>query len=172
MEGEVKKSGENLLYFNLRRSFNGLTIKCKACPAVENMFRELSNDEALDLREYGTAWVPVGHPIQIYNFTQHNTTRPVSYTLSDIHGPPLQSVRPGLDLVNLSFLRMVGISEGDGITFTLKGVFELEELKRIYDGIIEAAPKFYNDMLKPVDMHIMVSTQVLPISHEQARMER
>lgn len=71
------------------------------------------------------------------------------------------SDRPSHPSVNLSFLRLVGASEGAGITFGLKGVQSLEALRETKDKVGAGFRSFYNRYLLPIDLTAIVSTREL-----------
>ena len=65
--------------------------------------------------------------------------------------------------INLSFLRLVGISEGAGVTFAVRGVHTYEALTQMRESLGEAYKRFYRTYMKPICMSITVSTSETPI---------
>jgi hypothetical protein len=59
----------------------------------------------------------------------------------------------------MSFLRLAGTSEGNGVTFGVKGVYSLESLRNLRDKISASARQLYIEYLRPVDLTVTVSTQ-------------
>lgn len=76
-------------------------------------------------------------------------------------GMPISSY--GGPIVNLSFIRLVGASEGAGITFGVKGVHSLESLRDTKERIGAAFRSFYTRYLMPVDLTAIVSTRELQL---------
>jgi hypothetical protein len=66
------------------------------------------------------------------------------------------------ETLNLSFLRLVGISRSEGVTFGVRGVFTPEQVDRLALQIEAATKKFYQTFLKPYKLVITVMTQAIP----------
>lgn len=60
---------------------------------------------------------------------------------------------------NLSFLRLVGISEGAGVSFVVRGVYSDQQVKDIHAVLLDGVRRFWTAYLKPMNMCIQVSTQ-------------
>lgn len=168
---EIIKRGETNLTISLYRSAAGLTVSVKAHPVIETLMRGLGNGEQVDTRLSGPYWRPVhsdGPLLRVYNIG--NDTFPVfmldgggSCSMTRV-GMPLLEPRTAPDgrmqnSVNLSFLRLVGISEGTGVVFNVRGVHTYEALTKMKDQLGEAYKQFYRMYMKPVQMDIVVSTQ-------------
>lgn len=163
----VQKRDETCIQVNLRRSAIGLMVNVKALPRVEDFVRSLGSGETVDVRTLGRHWVPNKEQVlAVYAMA----TNPGSLTTDsglrfriDRPGWPLSeydanSLTAG-EVINLSFLRLAGISEGDGVTFGVKGVFTMEALNRLRDGIGDASRRFYISYMKPINLTVMVCTQ-------------
>lgn len=61
--------------------------------------------------------------------------------------------------INLSFLRLVGISKG-GVSFRLKGVYSKKQLDSLQSQYANAFDLLYSDFIKPENRAVIVSTQV------------
>ena len=174
---EVIKRGETSLTMTLIRSSSGLTVAVKAHPSVEAFIRGLGDGQTVDVKAAGPYWRPVsreGRPLMVY--TQTQTVEPVVLNSGDFaninrcgqpmienqsndgSGLTLSISGRGRQLVNLSFLRLVGISEGPGITFAVRGVHTYEAVNRMRELIGEAYKQFYRVYMKPIKMDIVVST--------------
>lgn len=167
---EIVKRGETSLTVSLVRSAGGLTVSVKAHPAVEAFMRGLGSGEHLDVRAAGPYWRTVNRdasPLQVYALTED--VPPVrldgggAAVIARV-GQPLLDLTARLDgrsefVVNLSFLRLVGISEGAGVTFAVRGVHTYEALAKMKDMLGEGYKRFYRQYMKPLKMDIVVSTQ-------------
>lgn len=171
---EVIKRGETSLNVTLVRSAGGLTVYVKAHPAIEAFVRGLGAGDVSDVRASGPYWRPAGtegKPLMIYTMTEQvpnvilDDGSPVTISRP---GQPLLGNNPdegrigqgnGRQMVNLSFLRLVGISEGAGLIFNVRGVHTYEAVNRMREYIGEGYRKFYKQYMKPVKMDIVVSTQ-------------
>lgn len=158
--GQIVKGGETILTLELGRSKlnEGLLLKVKAAPQIEAFMRSLGGGDSFNTILGGRYWEPIGTtPLRVYNAI-HNLPPSTIYTLTQ-HGRPLI---PDLktDQVNLSFLRLVGISEPEGISFVVKGVYSKDLIYRIYTKVTEATTELYKQFLKPVNhTAILISEQ-------------
>ena len=180
---EVIKRGETSLTMTLHRSAGGLTLMVKAHPQIETFMRGLGTGEQIDVKACGPVWRPISkrddsgaplnpRPLMIYN--QTIPVEPITIATGDVANinrpgqmiiePYNDGISPGRkQLVNLSFLRIVGISEGAGVAFTVRGVHTYEAVNRMREQIGEAYKVFYRTYMKPIRMDIVVSTQEVPI---------
>lgn len=169
-EATVIKSGEVCIQVQLSRGVradktSGLTVSVQALPRVEDFIRSLGTGETTDVRTIGRHWSPIekeGH-LLVYNLNTNIGIQSQSYSPYRIDRPgwPILEAAHGgqpMHLANLSFLRLVGISEGPGVSFGVKGVFTLEHLRQMRDLVMEASRQFYISYLKPVQL----SYQVIP----------
>lgn len=167
---EVIKRGETSLTVSLVRSISGLTIAVKTHPAVEAFIRGLGSGESTDVKAGGPYWRLISReapPLRIYTVTE--SVNPIVLDNGEqvtIGRPGYPIIEAGTDssgrtrqIINLSFLRLVGISEGAGITFVLRGVHTYEAVAAMKEKIGEGYKRFYLTYMKPLKMDIVVSTQ-------------
>lgn len=64
--------------------------------------------------------------------------------------------------LNLSFLRLVGISDQNGVSFNVSGVYQRESIIRLGERIEQASNRFYREFLKPYRLMVTVSTMPIP----------
>lgn len=170
---KVVKSGEIVTQVTLHRSMRGLTVSVKAHEAVEEFAKALGDGESQDIKIYGRHWHPVGDSIlRIYNHDP-KLARIEALTVEGWNGGKENLVarydRPGNPLfdehgyLNISFLRLVGVSSGPGVTFGVSGIYTLENLRVIRDKISAACRKFYVHYMRPVDLSVTISTQELQL---------
>lgn len=179
-ETTIVKRGETVLQFTLSRHQIGLAMRVKAHPLIEDFIRSMSGPEVstLDVKASGRHWHPLmfdskevdGKLVKVpkvltaYRFTS-TPAKEQGFTL-DYLGSPL-IINPAEDgprtpLVNLSWLRLVGISEGLGITFGVKGVQSYDAMVIMKDQIAEGMKVFYTKYLKPADLTVTIATQEAP----------
>jgi len=155
---------ENVIAVALKRNSAGLSINVKTHPRVERFFAGLVDGaEPTDVALYNRFWVPENQNLRIYTLpndkaiTGEIVTARGSYRL-DQPGAPL-SIKGGLGpTVNLSFLRLVGTSEENGVTFYIRGVYRDEGVEEARRGIEAASQAFYTSFLKPISVTVIVST--------------
>lgn len=167
MEASVVKGGELCLMVNLSRGREGLLLNVKTSPLVEKFMQDLGNGTKDPLAKFERGfWAPnKSDELYIYNAGRD--------TLTQIANPDLQRYRLdrigdrldlssefGPGIINLSFLRIVGVSEADGVTLNIKGsVMSLDGLRDLKNKIGAAARALYVDFIRPVDLSVYV-TQV------------
>lgn len=164
----IVKKGEIVTQVVLNRSMKGVTIQVKGHPAIEAFARGLGDGESQDIKLYGRHWHPVGDTaLRVYNYDpkvfkldqlQVDDPGIKIWARYDIPGQPLYDSEGRL---NLSFLRLAGISDGPGITFGISGVYTLDRLRLIRDHISAACRRFYVNYMRPVDLSVTISTQEL-----------
>jgi len=168
MDLTVIKKGETCLHVTLSRVKSvpanfpvglGLMVSVKAHPALEEFCKNTIGDGKLipvELINKGWVGTDPSKGLQCYNLPNRFThvTGNIALDLGPIGTPLYQG-----DTVNLSFLRLAGISEGAGVSFYCKGVFSQDTMRNMKDKIGIATRALYNEYLRPVDMSIQVSTQ-------------
>lgn len=169
ISGEVQKGSSTPFRLSLQRTPSGVTVCVYSIPAIEEFMRSASGGEVVAVNTLGRYWQPTkeGNPLTAYVI-------PVMRLATDFSGngvsldrlgqpliEPSQQV-PGREQVNLSIMRLVGISEGSGIAFKMRGVYSLDELRKMRDRVIQAARNFYIEYLQPVDVSgVLISSTEL-----------
>lgn len=152
----------------VQRSASGLVINVRTSPKLEEFFKNAvdGNTEDFDLRLTGRHWtLPTGaNFLRLYqldagaHFTgivPFHAPGIVGYRL-DVPGRKILEVDAKTNLgniINLSFLRVVGISK-DGIEIRLQGVYSEPQVRQIHDGILTATNAFYDTYLRPLKLTI------------------
>lgn len=165
MESSVSKGGELLLQTQIVRNKNGVNVTVRASSAIEDMMATMSGDATpQDVAMFHRYWKSE-RDLQVYALAADlaglkGTSARMAYRL-DRPGQPLDLPPErgllGTSVVNLSFLRLVGVS--GGITFTVNQVYSRDGVADLCKKLEEATRHFYIQYLKPVDMRIMVMTQ-------------
>lgn len=155
-----QKSGVTPIEIGLLRTGLGIRLDVKTTPEVEEFMRELGKGRTVDAASIGRHWRSLQKEkvIQAYDLTEHIDPQGGNYPYRiDILGHPLNSE----GYMNLSFLRLVGSSEGIGASFFIKGVYSMGGLRNLKDQLVGSTKAFYIDFIRPVNMIIKVSTQEL-----------
>lgn len=165
-EVSVVKSGEKCITINLDRSELGICVHVHALPRVEEFMRALGTGEKVDALGIGRYWAPVDgedrllayvtQPLPELRTTGINMEALGNLLLRDVDERGRVLAKPE---VNISFLRLVGISDPMGVKFGLKSPISTGGLRKLRDQIGEAARRFYLDYLRPIDVAVIVSTQ-------------
>ena len=161
IESNIVKSGKRVLSIVADRNAPlGLAIRVKAAPKIEEYIASLGDGTTTLVESLGRGWrLPNGieTPLMVYNTVDipRLSLQTGELIRLDQAGLPLIGSRDGQSMINLSFLRLVGISEGEGVTFCIRGVHSVEALSNMIDKLTHASKRFYFDFIKPV--HLTVS---------------
>jgi hypothetical protein len=172
-EIELSKGGVNVVQASLRRgeerkngrSHGRLLVSIKVHPAIENLLKDWGGGEVLTAGDFtGRNWVTSRDLTAWFlaNDPGHLSYDRGAYALNLLGGPLLYSeAESGIKggLLNLSFLRLCGISEGEGVSFDIKGIYSTEYIRDLAEKIKLATRRFYVDYLLPIDVTVMVQTQ-------------
>jgi len=180
VEAITTKNGETCIETSLRRSAQGLLITVKAHPRVEEFMARLSNADKVNVNTIGRHWLTeytdegskIRHVIRenpliaymFYNPLDSMRTSDGVWANFDRLGHPILEVsdrNSGMpeETLNLSFLRLVGISEPEGVSFLIKSVHSRSGLKKLVDLIQTAQNMFYQDYIKTVEYTVTTATQ-------------
>jgi hypothetical protein len=176
----LEKSGERCIYVDLARSLIGTKVIVRTVAHVEEFVAALGSGDSHDVQTIGRHWKPLpkGTDLRVYDLDTSRTSWPMTvdqttFRLDRPGQPLLDSIARPLDdgsgrmskklqtVVNLSFLRLKGISEPAGVTFGVNGVYTNDELDDLAKHIEDALGKFYRTFLKPYRVVISVSTMKL-----------
>lgn len=171
----LAKRGENVIVATLSRRRAEIRLSVKVHPAVEDLFRVWGNDEKAPIAKWGRSWLgrteEETRKLEAWNLGQNPGVLSVDtsggYFCLDKVGAPLLEQRtfPGAfgnitgEVLNMSFLRLAGSSEGPGVEFAVRGVFSPQKVHEIAEKIKLAARVIYITYLKPIDLTIGVYTQ-------------
>lgn len=164
----IIKGGETCVQFTLRRNPVGLSMAVKTHHLVEEFVRMLAGQEpqVQDVTTVGRYWTAIGgKPLMAYRLVEKippaaRDAESGAYSLDHL-GHPMRhrSDETGLITLNLSWLRLVGTSEGSGVTFGIRGVQTTEDLIETRDQLAQAVRRFYVRYMKPIDLIAQISTQ-------------
>lgn len=166
---EVVKRGDRYAMLGFHRGYNkpgapqqefvGMTFYIKALPLLEEFIKSLGTGEATDASLQGRQWVPLSPAaIEVYDLSKHVDLP--GFTLA----APGQSFKipdrniPGGEILNLSFLRIKGISGMDGVKFGLKDLYPKSEAPIVKQQIGAAVKRFCDEYLCPIDMTCTISS--------------
>jgi hypothetical protein len=176
------KGGDKPITAELYRAGIGLRINVRCHPVIEEFFQRsqgLDSPQMEDVGAYGRHWErPKGSDattdLQVYSIPKELTgvfnVGPGAQYRLDRPGSPLfvdDGLTRGTRLLNLSFLRLVGTSEGNGITFYIAGVYSEDTLDELDRLITLATREIYKQFMKPVK--ITITQEVREATDERTR---
>jgi hypothetical protein len=161
------KSGDKAIATVLRRSSKGLELNIKVHEAVEEFFRAAAGQETTPIELYGRKWVS-STPLTVHDL-------PESMRGSTVIGErtAYRLDKPGHDLIftddltrmsiiNMGFIRLVGASAPEGVTFTLAGAYEREDVIRLSQEIANAGNVFVRKYVYPMIISMNNIVTVVP----------
>lgn len=176
IDASVEKGAERLSELTICRTRGGIRIYGKVHPLIEDLIKSWSATEPVPVSStYGRNWVgrddkPVAS--LVWELQENpgvlSADGGVLFVIDRCGGPltderqindPYGGRPKTAQVLNLSFLRIVGISEGDGIDIIIKGVFGTDRLLEIVEQIKRAIRYIAVQYIKPVDVTIIVSMQ-------------
>lgn len=155
----VVKRGERVYEGSIGRYTKGLRLYAKVHPSVEDLMRSWGTGSTESVSAYGRYWsTPNGDNAQVYTMSAPQNTMVFNQA-----GTPFRLGQVGHPLItedgtlNLSFLRLVGISSG--LKIDVRGVFSHPELLDIREKIKQGVRSLYVSYLLPVDLNLVISTE-------------
>ena len=171
---DINKSGELFLQTVLERSKRGIKLTIYGSAKLEKFMSDMNNNMPLtNTRVFGREWLFAAPATgDAYNVSGEDFigARYIGggkhcYRL-DTLGKPLfyydDSI--GMKVINLSFVRLVGISSG-GVSFEIPSVRSKESIKEISTAIAQATRAFYEQYVQDVKQVITVSEMSVPAAN-------
>ena len=166
LRSDLVKSDETVIQCVFERNREGVKFSVKVSPQIEDLIQSWGNGDKQQVQVYGRYWspIPTGRDLSVWSLNVNPGLVGVSESLAfRIDQPATGLLLPPagrVEIVNMSFLRLVGASEGDGVTFGVKGVaWSPNEARRVCGLIKEASRVFYVNYLKPVHVVVQVVTR-------------
>lgn len=163
-------SGRIVNDIGLRNGSFGLTVTVRAAAGVEEYIKSMGSGETQDVKTIGRYWVPMkkDEVLQAYHLggpmgmvQGKNGYFRLDKVANVLQEKQIVSQMTGAvkEVMNLSFLRLVGISEQEGVTFGVKGVYSEEAIYSIQKHTKDALHDFYQTYMKPMSLSVMMVTQ-------------
>lgn len=161
----IIKGGESLIAIGIRRSSRGIVLTTRANPVIEAFFQAQSGDQ-IEVDEINRGWFPVGaeaESLKIWHIVHDPGVVRSPGGIYAINRPGQALIAPGATpqekVINLSFLRLVGISSENGVKLEIRGAFTLKFIRDLAAQAGSTVKQFYIDCLKPIDIQVTVNTQ-------------
>ncbi len=167
----LSKRGEEVIRTTLRRTKGGIRVTVKVHPTVEALFQSWALDEKWHVADFGREWEQIGEePLECWAVIKAGEATMLSGFAMRLDSPgrqlywaKSQDRLAGGKEFNFSFIRLVGASRPEGVSFDVRGAYSLEYLKRLNEMIKESGRRFYSDYLLPVDLTVSVVTQEIKL---------
>lgn len=148
---------DQAINIELRRHKDGIKVTVKVFPEVEAFFEKWSGG----LQEqpgYGRLWRFGDGALWTLGAANINPSAMRPYSLA--HGGAGFYLDNGY--VNISFLRLVGVSMPEGRSIIVETVMGRGEIAQLAQRLSEACNLFYGEYLQPVNVRAVVSVFSLP----------
>ena len=179
------KAKDHPILAQLARSGIGLRINIRTHPIIEEFMQRAigtPDPSSRAVEEYGRHWEPARgeskKELLVYDIPKELTG------VFDVGGGfSYRLDRPGMGIfcattsdrpldsssrtLNLSFLRLVGTSAEEGVTFHIPGVYSDDAFDILDRGITAATREIYSQFMKPIKIEI-----VLEVQGDEVRRER
>lgn len=161
MPETVTQSGEQWLKLGLLPGERGLILEVKAHPKVEKFMQGMSGGRIRPLTDFAPGqgryqWEPLDDtaPLSYYQFDQPIRDAGASYYLNSMG----TNIVTEDEKINLSFLSLVGISEG--IQFiSNKEVYPIDYRRMLKARIGNAFRDFVREYIKPIKITLVMTSQ-------------
>lgn len=155
---EVVKSGICWFELGVGRGSKGLEISLKAVPQLEEFFQGLSGGKKDPIELYGRNWSSGDNrDLEIYGLQRDLQLENANYFVNR-PTEPLEEDGRGSRL-NLSFLRLVGISDPQGVKFVISGPYSKEYTRVLTARIGAETRNLIRDFVVPVYINLRISSQ-------------
>lgn len=152
------KRGDLAIQTIVKRGCRGLYLTCKTISEVEEFWRITSQGEISPIELFGRKWESSA-PLNVYEIPEkmRGCTNLNSTTVYRVDRPGSDLVSTdnmtGLKTINMSFLRLVGLSTG-GSNFIFPAVYSTDEITWIANQIHEAGNAIYNQYVRPITFSV------------------
>jgi hypothetical protein len=160
---EVVKGDKTWFELGTRRGKFGIELRLKTAPEVEEFMIAQADGatEALSIHGRNLKWYsPEGKDLQLYKMPiQIGNSYSGTYHVGSVGYDPLDNQIDGGTAVNISIIRLVGISQGAGVVIGMKGPYGPESARELKSKLGTALRQFARDYLVPFEFTLTISSQ-------------
>jgi hypothetical protein len=145
------------------RSRVGLIYRIKARPEIEEFMKGQSSGNKLLVEAISDAWTNVTPSNPVLEYYDADIANGHGYTLTAIGGAPLitpdarRLVGGQEEAVNLSFLKLAGISHPDGLVVGFAGAYSADYIvSRLRVKVAPAIKQFLEDYIVPITINLQI----------------
>lgn len=152
---EAGTSDSDAIAITLGRHRDGIKVHVKTWPDVEVFFSKWSGG-VQERPAHGRLWKPVGDSeLRLWALALHNVNPTPMRPYSLVHSGAGFVVGDGY--ANISFLRLIGISEPEGRSFVMETVLGKSEVASMAQRLSDACNLYYGEYLQDITMRAVVS---------------
>ena len=148
----------------LQRTWDGVRLTVKIPLILEKFFQSSSDGVTEPVGDLGRNWrtLPGGSPLMVYRLARelggaHPITKSPNSTLSQSFRLDVVGSKFTLDIANIAFLRLVGASNDEGVSFVVPGVYAEDTLADLSRGFDAGIASFCRDFVKPIKISSVIS---------------
>lgn len=147
-------SSDRFINLWFKRHHKGIRVRVQVIPEIEDFFRQWGGGHK-GSPTHGRLWKTLKQddpPLHFWSF---------EYPLN--HQQPFDIYATGSmletnGLTNISFLRAVDASKGDGREFIVEMVVSNKELRDMSQRIIQMAERFYLEYIRPTNLNVYIGS--------------
>lgn len=152
---QVVKGGTCWVDLAIDRGPKGLEIYVKTDPRVEAFVKALGNGYPDNVEIYGRSWFSLTPAVLEVHQLGRNLESSM-YTLEAV----AENFRASTEgPVNLSFLRIVGVGDPQGVRFGVTGPFSKTRIRELMGDIVKETRNLIRDYIVPVHLNLRISSQ-------------
>lgn len=147
----------------------GIVLTIKADPELETYMQALSKDRRMEVAAFGDMWYNCGsdEALEVYTIDEQLNSRIYSFTnvalpllITQNNDGRLRLNTEPDEIVNLSFLKLVGIGKPEGITLGVAGAYSRQYVQSLQKKLPEATDAFLRDHLVPVTINLSIIQKI------------
>lgn len=162
---EIIRKDDDIAAIGIKRTRKGLIFTISGHEALEALFQEWGTGEVQPVSAHGRFWQPLGGvSLEVYQLGKdpgiHSTPGGVHYSIAKPGCEILYADQTGRQVLNLSFLRLIGISQPRGRAFLVSGIYSTEIVESLIKQIPLAVERFHAMYLMPIGVELRMTTEV------------
>jgi hypothetical protein len=154
------KGGICWFTMSITRGKNGLIIYTKTDPRIEDFFQSLGQGQKEPPEAFGPDWYAINKPLHVHGYYKALPTMPIEYSVNMPGGPfTIRDKNRPIEVVNISFLRLIGIGSPEGVSFGVVGPFSRDYIRETQGKILRQVRNLVQEYVLPVNINLRISSQ-------------
>lgn len=153
---KVTQDGECWAQLSIVRTSKAMDVWVQVDPKVEDFFKSLTGETPHKLEEFGRGGRWSGNDLKVYRIEEDMNG--IEYSVNAI-GQSLHTGRG--NPINLSFLRLVGASKPEGVTFSVTGPVNREAVRELSQRILTGCRSLFKEYIVPVKINLRITSTEL-----------
>lgn len=152
---KVMKGGVCWFDLAIDRGPKGLEVYVKTDPRIEDFIKSLGSGKKDSVEVYGRSWFSLTSGVELEIHRLDQQLQVSTYSLDAV----AESFKTSRDnRVNLSFLRIVGIGDPQGIRFGIAGPFSKSYVRELMGDVVTETRSLIRDYIVPVHLNLRITS--------------